>query len=422
MAARNPRVHRGAALGSAGLLGRTVGRGQGQTKQACQHAEAAWQLPALTPRDEHDLRRLYRVLMASGSLQAGLVAREARQLGVDIESSLLKPRAASVTLKPALPAEVTPFVGQRETLRQLGEWLADPDIRLLTILGAGGAGKTRLALQVARQARPNFQGRVWWVPLEDLSHPDELYAHLALALGTPLSPGMSALDSLANVLAERSALLVLDQVEHLEGAAPLVADLLGRYPDLKVLVTSRHRLLLRAEVTFELRGLEVAALTAEAHSDALTLFLQQARRVRPSYPLSHADLKDAQELCVLVDGMPLAIELIANWMRMLTPGQMLTEMYGGVDASALSLDAVSAARQTGDNFTLMIALYIREYAAQQRGDPGRAALLAEMVEAQMQAGDPQAAQQSPTDAHELGQGLGAVLPSFLTQMVVNTDL
>lgn len=299
--------------------------GQGQLVQACGHAEAAWQLPALMPRDEHDLRRLHRLLVACGSLQAGRVAREARQLGVELEVNATLERL-SPPLKPALPAEVTPFVGQRETLSLLAEWLTDPDIRLLTILGAGGAGKTRLALQTARQLQPNFQGRVWWIALEDLNRPEGLYAQIALSLGTPLSPGMSALESLANVLAERPALIVLDQLEHLSGAEPLIANLLGRYSDLKVLVTSRHRLLLRAEVTFELRGLEVNAATNAAHSDALTLFLQQARRVRPTYRFSETDLLYARELCVLVDGMPLAIELIANWMRMLTPGQMLMEL------------------------------------------------------------------------------------------------
>lgn len=307
--------------------------GQGQTIHAGQHAEAAWQLPALTPRDEHDLQRLHRVLVASGSLQAGLVAREARQLGVEIEatSPAIRETPRPSALKPALPTEVTPFVGQLGALKQLAGWLAEPDIRLVTILGAGGAGKTRLALQAARQARQVYQERVWWISLEDLSHPDGLFAHIALALGMPLSPGISALETLAGVLADKAALIVLDQFEHLSGAAPLVADLLGLCPDLKVLVTSRHRLLMRAEVTFELRGLEVNTSSATAHSDALTLFLQQARRVRPSYRFSDADLRHAQEVCALVDGMPLAIELSANWIRLLTPGQMLAELRSNLN-------------------------------------------------------------------------------------------
>ncbi|MFB9993342.1 hypothetical protein ACFFLM_15335 [Deinococcus oregonensis] len=313
--------------------------GQGRTEEATVQAEAAWHLPGLPPRDAHDLRRLHRLLLLGGSHQARRVAREARELGIDVEVSL-SPAAEwdQPPLRgPHLPVEVTPFLGHRELLEELSLSLADPHVRLLTIFGVGGAGKSRLALQVAQRARHLYHDQVWWIPLEDVHQPGDLLAHTVLALGASLSPGRSALDVVITALRERPALLVFDQFEHLDGAAPIIADLLGHCPHLNVLVTSRHRLSLRAETTCELNGLDVHARSGQTHSDALALFVGQTRRVRPAYRFTDADLAHAQAVCAFMDGLPLAIELAANWMRMLTPGQILNELHASLNLLDLPL-------------------------------------------------------------------------------------
>ncbi|GGL17968.1 BTAD domain-containing putative transcriptional regulator [Deinococcus radiotolerans] len=168
--------------------------GQGRLDEATTQAEAAWQLPGLPPRDAHDLQRLHRLLILGSSKLAGRVAREAGELGLNLDAYRLPPPEPD-TSSPStvhLPLEVTPFLGHRDLLDQMSQTLADPTTRLLTIFGMGGAGKSRLALQLARQARHTYQDQVWWIPLEDVRQPGDLLSHTALALGinvTPHRPG-----------------------------------------------------------------------------------------------------------------------------------------------------------------------------------------------------------------------------------------
>ncbi|KQR15488.1 hypothetical protein ASF71_20365 [Deinococcus sp. Leaf326] len=307
--------------------------GQGRLEEATTQAEAAWHLSGLPPRDAHDLQRLHRLLTLGNSKIAWRIVREAGELGLDLDADRLPPPEPEPPLpsRVHLPLEVTPFLGHRELLDQIRQTLADPAARLLTIFGMGGAGKSRLALRVAQQARQTYQDQVWWVPLEDVRQPADLLPHTALAMGINVTPRRSALDMITTVLRDRPALLVFDQFEHLEGAAPLLAELLALCPHLKILVTSRRRLSLRAETTFELRGLEVHPRPGERHSDAVALFVGQTRRVRPTSHLTDTDLTHVQAICAFVDGLPLAIELAANWLRMLTPEQILEQLQASLD-------------------------------------------------------------------------------------------
>lgn len=298
--------------------------GQGRPADATRHAEAAWHLPGLPPRDGHDLQRLHRLLMLSGSPHASRVAREARELGLTVTGPPDQHGPTPVTV-PSLPVDVTPFVGHQGRVADLARTLTDPAVRLLTLVGVGGAGKSRLAARVAHAVHQDTNWPVWWVPLEEARHPDDLLAQTALTLGATLLPGRPALDLVTTLLRDAPALIVFDQFEHLD-AARIVGQLLERCPHLTVLVTSRHRLTLRAETAAELAGLDLNPPPGQPISDALSLFVSQAKRVRPAYRFTDADLDDSQAVCALLDGLPLAIELAASWTRVLPPREILAAL------------------------------------------------------------------------------------------------
>jgi predicted ATPase/class 3 adenylate cyclase len=210
-----------------------------------------------------------------------------------------------------LPIPATPFLGRAEELVQVQELLGREAVRLLTLSGAGGSGKTRLALQAAAAAADEYPQGVWWVPLTPLQDAGEVAPAAVRALGGG--------GSLAELVGDRRMLLLLDNFEHLVGAATDIAALLAECPRVDVMVTSREWLRVRGEVTYD-----VPVLT---RADARRLFLART----PSAPanLEGEDLVD--QLCARLDDLPLAIELAAARMSLLTPGQLLDRLGGGTD-------------------------------------------------------------------------------------------
>ena len=231
-----------------------------------------------------------------------------------------------------LPVEVTRFIGRRRELSAIGD--AIDRHRLVTLRGAGGVGKTRLALRVAGRLRDRFADGCWLVQLSPLRAPELLARTVSEALGLPDEGVGDASQALAQSLAERELLLLLDTCEHLtEACAELAALLLSVAPGLRILVTSRSPLGLPAEHLMLINPLEVpaaddpaAARTGAAQADAVTLFVDRARAAVPDFALTPENSPAVAELCRRLDGIPLALELAAVRLRAMPAEELLARL------------------------------------------------------------------------------------------------
>jgi predicted ATPase len=231
-----------------------------------------------------------------------------------------------------LPAQSTHFVGREAQLAEVRALLARTEVRLLTLTGAGGTGKTRLALQVAAGLLDVYPDRVVFVPLAPLRDPGLVPSAIAERLGVEESPESTLLDALKYVLREREALLVLDNYEHVADAAPVVSELLAAAPGLKVLVTSRVPLHLYAEHVYTVPPMaspkadDLPPVERLAQVEAVQLFVQRVYRARPDFALTERNAQAVAEICARLDGLPLAIELAAARTRLLSPQRMLPHL------------------------------------------------------------------------------------------------
>ncbi len=225
-----------------------------------------------------------------------------------------------------MPAQSTPFIGRAAELAQIEGLLTNPDCRLLTLLGVGGVGKTRMALAAATQQASRFADGICFVELAAVGAADLLLVALAQSLGLDtVSSDLPA--QVAAYLQPRRMLLVLDNFEHLLAGAETVAHLLHRAPQIKVLVTSRQRLQLVEEWLLPLAGL---ALTGGVESDAGALFLRSAQRVHTGFRANGQEASIAA-ICRQTEGMPLALELAASWVRVMSCAEILRQMSQPLD-------------------------------------------------------------------------------------------
>ncbi|GAA3958543.1 hypothetical protein GCM10022629_85870 [Amorphoplanes auranticolor] len=235
---------------------------------------------------------------------------------------------------PELPRPLTTLIGRTAELNRLHELLDDPACRLVTLVGPGGIGKTRLAVETAAARRERHRdGTVFvsFVGTDDTA--DVVVGGLARALGLAGTVPRDPLEVLAEHLAERDMLLVLDNLEHLTGAAATIAELLRRSPATQILATSRRRLALGAEWLVEVAGLPCPPPGAGARAaeyEAVQLFDERARLLRPGYATGSGD-EDVARLCRLVAGVPLAIELAARWVRGAGPQAIADRLAAGPD-------------------------------------------------------------------------------------------
>lgn len=319
--------------------------------------EAARRRVALDPLDEPAHRRLMELFAEAGQHAAALrqyrllAETLERELGAapDAETTALyerlrlgdrstqggsrwssaPPRLSAVPApeSAAIETPALPFLGREEELARIAAALVDPACRILTLVGPGGMGKTRLAVQATRANQARFPDGVHQVSLVGVGSVERLLTVVGVALG--IGGQGDPLERIAAALRDRRALLLLDNADQvLDGALTLHA-LIQRTGELKLLITSRERLKLQEEWVIDLAGLAVPAdadAPGAAEHSAVQLFVQRARQVRADFALAPEDLADVVAICRLVEGMPLAIELAAAWVRVLSPAEIAREL------------------------------------------------------------------------------------------------
>ncbi|GIW05951.1 MAG: hypothetical protein KatS3mg060_0756 [Dehalococcoidia bacterium] len=242
-------------------------------------------------------------------------------------------QASAPTPEPArhnVPIPRGRLIGREKELAQLIRLIEKPDVALVTLTGPGGSGKTRLALEAAEQLIDRFPDGVWFVPLASVRQPELVPSVIARSLGVPEQVGEPADTALRRSLRAKSLLLVLDNFEHVIDAGPFVVDLLLASPGLRVLATSRAPLRVRGEHELPVPPLAVAS-DAGAIAPADELFVERALEVRPDLEVTDQTLEVIRRLTARLDGLPLAIELAAARMRLLSPEALLDRLDRPLD-------------------------------------------------------------------------------------------
>ena len=270
-----------------------------------------------------------RELVDALGIEPTLVLRQLERRILDQDPSLElvtaePPDAAATQPGPSLQSRSSSFVGRTRELREVRELLHREDVRLLTLTGAAGSGKTRLALEVTSALEGDLAGAVL-VELGRITDARLVARTIAGELGIKERSGQSAREALLEYLQGRQALLLLDNFEHVLSAAPLVRELLAGAPGVKVLVTSRAPLDVPEERVYPVPALELPDLSRRTtlarlrRTEAVRLFVDRARAARPDFELSETNAESVAELCVRLDGLPLALELAAARCNLLSP-------------------------------------------------------------------------------------------------------
>ncbi|MBV7337539.1 hypothetical protein KFU94_56790 [Chloroflexi bacterium TSY] len=220
-----------------------------------------------------------------------------------------------------LPAPTTPFVGRKRELKNLTDLLTNVKLRLITVFGPGGIGKSHFSVEVGRLSRNRFANGVFFVSLAAVQQTEQIIPAIAEVVDYPLqNDSRSPEQQLQDFFRTKSLLLILDNMEQLLDSVGLISDFLQAAPNLKVIVTSRERLKLRAETVFPLKGLalseDISAINPD--DDAVQLFYRTAQRIQPDFAIMEEHTQLIGEICRFVEGMPLAILLAAGWIDQLT--------------------------------------------------------------------------------------------------------
>ncbi len=278
-------------------------------------------------------RQIYSILGVGSRTQAIARARELEILDEETENTptfnIVRPPP-----KHNLPVETTHFIGRKEEIGVIKRRL--DTAHLLTLVGPPGTGKTRLALQIGWELADNFRDGAYFVSLAPISDPALVTNTIAAAIGVTQAPGQPLSETLKQVLRQSKMLLILDNFEHLLSAGPQVAELLAAAPQLKVLATSREPLHLYGEQEYAVPPLALPDpvsldLHTLAECESTALFMQQARAVRADFELTAENASDIASICLRLEGLPLAIELAAARIKLLTPRSLLTRLSSRLD-------------------------------------------------------------------------------------------
>lgn len=317
-------------------------------------------LLAMEPLHEQSYRHMMILLAWEGQIRAALAQYETchqilmAELGIEPspETTALYEQIRTGTLrlpsahpasagrparrhKPAhnLPRTFTRFIGRQAEIDRLSTWLQDPDCALITLRGPGGVGKTRLAVQVARQNLSRYADGAWFVDLSTISRAENFFPALADGLGIELSSQTNIKSRVLGYLRDRHLLLVLDNFEHLMGATSELMEVLQGAPNVQIIVTSRESLNLSAEWLFEADGLALNERDGQT-SPAVRLFVERVQQWRSATVPDPADYATIVRICRLLDGMPLAIELAAALTRSLSIADIATAIEQDLDILA----------------------------------------------------------------------------------------
>ena len=298
-----PTINRTARLRDLAHGGQTVLSGATEDMVIDRLPDGAW----LTDLGTHPLRDLPRP------------ERVVQLCHPDLRNDFPPLRTAKAAVSHNFPVQLTSFVGRGAQMTDLEKLLVDN--RLVTLTGAGGAGKTRLAVEIAARIAAEFGDSVWYVDLAPITHPGIVPVAVARALGLPDQPGRSTMDTLLRFVRDRQMLVVLDNCEHLlDASAELLVALLGAAPGLTVLATSREPIGVAGEVSWRVPSLSLA-------HEAIELFIDRARRARPDFAVEDDNAPAVGEICRRLDGMPLAIELAAARVRALSVAEILEGLH-----------------------------------------------------------------------------------------------
>jgi predicted ATPase/class 3 adenylate cyclase/DNA-binding XRE family transcriptional regulator len=257
-----------------------------------------------------------------------------------------------------LPVQLTSFIGREQEIIQVREYLSNDDIRLVTLIGPPGIGKTRLSIEAARVELSGFPAGVFFVALAPLEDPNLVAPTISQTLGFVEIHDRSPFERLKDGIGNKQMLIVLDNVEHIiEVTATLVSDLLSVSPRLKILTTSREALRIPGEWLYQVPALSTPAETqlhsidmeTALHFAAVKLFSERARAVRSDFALNADNVQTVAQICTQLDGLPLAIELIAARIRLMSPQTLLSNFSDQFVLSADGMRAVSARQKTLHN-------------------------------------------------------------------------
>lgn len=285
--------------------------------------------------------RQYETCVATLAAELGLApGAESTALYEQIRSGALTatPANAPLPTRHHLPIQTTSFVGRKRELAEIRRFLLEePSCRLLNLVGPGGVGKTRLALAAAEQMNAAFADGAFFVSLAPVSDPAGIVPAIAEALRLVFYGSTGPKDQLLDYLCKRQLLIIADNFEHLLSSAELLAEILRRAPEVVLLVTSRERLCLQEEWVYDVRGLPIPSDAPDertqdlADNSAMQLFIQRAKQAETYFDPSDAELGPIRRICKLVEGMPLALELAAAWVHVLSCREIALEIENGIE-------------------------------------------------------------------------------------------